>query len=368
MNPVILDKPSDVILSSSLPDIKVSCEAEYVDVALLRDSRHEVIAERYYPADGLVTLLCYSQIIEDDLLARGLSVGDYKLTVTAPGTEALVDVCWFTAIYCTRRLHGGSTADFLAGNFLLSSSVRRIAPGADIDLPLFACDGEPDVRTLYYKASVKGSGVALSGELSDSDFGTFQDTAFYSYHYSFDDIAKRIATQSSLRPGEIVLHSLTVHVGARSCTFFIDHSLDPCSGCFFFRNDFNVLESIYLPMTSVRKVKTDLSIASVNESSVPYDRSTSVTVQVEAGPLSFSEREAVQSFLSSHQVYAPISADDGSMELLPSIISEYTCDISDDSEKLNTVKFKWQLADDRPPLIRYGSGKIFSVQFNQVFA
>lgn len=368
MSTVILDKSDDdAILTSSLRDIRVSTDAAFVDVSILHGHK-EVFTERYYPADSMVTLQAYAQIFEDFLRTNDCTHADFRLTVTEPEAEKPADTWWLTLIYCSRRLQGLSDMDFLAGNFLLSSPVKRIAPGAGFDIPLFAWDGEPDLRTVIYSASVAGSDRSVSGELSDSDYETFQDTDLYSYHYDIPDIIKRIAADKALPPASIVLHSLSVHVGERSCSFFVDHSLDLHSNCFCFLNDFNLLESVYLPMTSVRKVKNDLSIASVNESSVPYDRSTSVTVEVEAGPLSASETEGVEVFLSSHRIYSVAPADDGSQALLPAIIADSTCEISDDSEKLNTVKFKWQLVDDRPTLFRTASGKIFSPQFNSMFA
>ena len=54
--------------------------------------------------------------------------------------------------------------------------------------------------------------------------------------------------------------------------------------------------------------------------------------------------------------------------LVPILITDYTCEILDGDEKLNTVKFTWRHTDNRQIVLLSASSGIFTSLYNIVYS
>lgn len=54
--------------------------------------------------------------------------------------------------------------------------------------------------------------------------------------------------------------------------------------------------------------------------------------------------------------------------LIPILITDFTSELSDTDEKLNSVKFTWRFAENRPKIAAPQSPGIFNEKFNPTFS
>lgn len=141
----------------------------------------------------------------------------------------------------------------------------------------------------------------------------------------------------------------------------------------FYLNCFGVVEHLALPRTTTVKVKTDRSLASLGKTSQFYDISTLKEYEVESGPLTSDECVQFEQLLTSPSVRIPYGEHcakyDTDFDALREIlITDYICEFSDSDEKLNTVKFTWRFASNKPSVEKPTTPGIFDDKFNHTFS
>ncbi len=149
-----------------------------------------------------------------------------------------------------------------------------------------------------------------------------------------------------------MLQSVTVRCGNRSASFFI-HPVLEVNEPIFYLNCFGVVGHLTLPRTTMVKVKTNRSLASLGKRSQFYDISTSKEYEVESGPLTSDECLQVEQMLTSPSVRIPFgyACDKYDYDAMrPILITDYTYEFSDLDEKLNKVKFTWCFAENTPTM------------------
>ena len=142
---------------------------------------------------------------------------------------------------------------------------------------------------------------------------------------------------------------------------------------FFYLNCFGVVEQLSLQRTTTEKVKADRSIATLGKSSQFYDVTTSKEYEVESAALTSDECLQVEQMLTSPSVripYGPNTSlyDNDFDALIPILITDFTSELSDTDEKLNSVKFTWRFAENRPKIAAPQSPGIFNDKFNPTFS
>ncbi len=84
---------------------------------------------------------------------------------------------------------------------------------------------------------------------------------------------------------------------------------------------------------------------------------------MQSAALTSDEAEWIGQLFTSHEVYC---MKDGNQ--LPVLITDSTCEMQDGDDKLNTVKFTWRFADNRPAVSFPSSPNIFTEHYTQPFS
>lgn len=370
----IIYTPPDIILSSSIGEIEIAVDGNFVDVSLTATAGTVILCERYYAFQGYVRIHDLSSLIEHQMREAGDTISDFRLSAytDTPGNKA--DSKTLHILYCDRYCLCSDIPMFLRENFLTTNSMRRVCADTDslsaISLFFYAEKGESLEYTVFHRFRVKDSDAIFSHSYT-MDYGkTATASGIYQIDISLEDV---IADGASFAPAplqNVTPLSLTLSCGQRSATVFVDPALDAMQ-TFFYRNCFNVWEFLTLPVTTTSKTDIEKATAIINGKSEFYDRNITKTYECETGPLTSDEADCMDMLLTSHEVmrieHNPFDDTDPYM-LVPVIITDSDCQISDSDENPNTIKFSWRFADNRPILRLPASPGIFSSPFNPVFS
>lgn len=359
-------KPTGTMLSSQIGDIPISVDGTFVDVRLTAPGNVTVLLERYYAYGGNVTLYDIGSLIENEMRTSGIAYGEFTLALLN-SAGAVVDSHKFHILYCDRYTVCTDTEKFLAENFLTTLQHRRVATGDTSSLFFFANSGDSIQAAVTVRFRKVGSDVVLPPAHFTLNQGQKADsTGVVQLNISLDYFIGQFASSKVTKNFEWEIVTLTVNVGQRSITLYVDPSLDGKGDAFAFRNVFNVWDMAYIP--GVTKAKTDIerSTAVINTASRFYNQRVSQTFEVETGPLTSDEAEWIDQLCTSHQVMrieANACDDTEPFLLVPILISDSDCEVSDTDEKPNTVKFTWRFEDNRPIVRLFASPGIFTQEY-----
>ena len=364
-------KPTGIILSSALGDLSVAVDGTYVDVSLTAYSGMvTILSERYYAYLGDVTLCDLGSVLEAFMRNHAQTYADFTLSVftDTPGNKG--DSCVLHILYCDRYTVSTNIEKFLSENFLTTLAHRRVPANATLSLFHFAKVDESVETTVTYSFRVAGSDEIRTNTLSLKTNFVATSTGIVQLQLPLADILTNAATFASVKTREVALLSFTVVCGQRSLTFFVDNSLDDRNS-FFFRNCFNVWDFASLPLITTAKTDVNRSTAILNGTSEFYDQTTIKTYEVETAPLTSDEALWIDQLFTSHEVFrieTDPTNDEDPLILAPVLITESTCEVQDSDEKLNSVKFTWRYADNRPLVRLTASPDIFTQHFNIVYS
>lgn len=360
----IIYKPTGTVLSSQIGDITIDVDGTFVDVRLTAPGNITVLSERYYAYGGSVTLYDLGSLIENEMRTSGIAYGDFTLALLNTA-GAVVDSCTMHVLYCDRFTVCTDTDTFLAENFLTTLQHRRVAPGDTTSLFYFAKSGENITANVAVQWLAPGlSRVQVhKGTLSS---GTAAASGVLQLNISQTSLCSTMANIYKRKASEIEILNFTVNIGQRSLTCYVDRSLDMMRDAFMFRNCFNVWDVAILPRTTKAKTDVERSTAVVNTRSQFYNQRTTQTFEVETGPLTSDETEWLDQLFTSYSVMrleANACSEDDPFLLVPILISDSTCEVSDTDEKPNTVKFTWRFEDNRPIVRLSASPGIFTHEY-----
>lgn len=363
----ISNKPQGLVLSSAVTEVSVSVDGDFVDVSLIGPGGIEVLAERYYAYSGYVTLYDLRSLMEMVMRSSGIAVADFTLKVFSGSDVA--DSCVFHVLYCDRFSFSSDVPTLLKENFLSTLSMRRIATDSSLSLFLFAEEGENIGYSVALSFRVRGSEEVRRHSFSADSGKTAVSSDVVQLNISTSSLCEVAATSTGVKAADVELLSFTVSCGQRSMSFFVDRLLRD-SETFWFRNCFNVFDSITLPSVTSAKTDVERTLASVNGSSRFYNQSTSKTYEVQSGPLTSDEADFIDQLFSSYEVYRieqDVTNEDEPFVLAPVLVTDSTCEILHGDEKLNSVKFTWRYTDNRPIVHLAMSPGIFTSPYNIAF-
>lgn len=366
----IIYKPSGIILSSTLGDIAIAVDGDFVDVTLTATAK-TILSERYYAYGGNVTLYDLAPLIEAEMRSSGQTFAQFTLRVFTDTTNNKADSCVLHILYCDRLIIHADVPTFLSENFLTTLPMRRIAPNSSLSLFLFAQAGESLAYTISFRAFVPEINGYIHGEKQYDTGKTASYLGDVQLNISLNDICDYIGkTYTAAVQHPFELQSITITCGQRSITFFIDPELENFSS-FYFRNCFNVWDVALFPAVTTAKTAVERSTAIINGYSQFYNQTNNKTYEVEVGPLTSDEAEWIDQLFTSYDVFRiefdPTSPDDPYL-FAPILITDSTCEVKDTDDKLNSVKFTWRYADNRPYLRLSASPGIFTSPYNPVFS
>lgn len=346
-----------MMLSCHIGTISILTDKEYIDVDISTTETGKLLSERYYATDGRVLLYDLRSLVEQAMRPYGIVVMSvwFEVYVDIPDDHSDdYDRGGFKCIYCDRDIDIYDFEPLLRSHFLTAAASRRVAPESFVFLPFFAYYGELVNYEVFVDYVLKGTwdeerGTRTAGHCSFK--GPLQQTSATSNevwtHTIFCAEVKRHA--EDMVGGEIELTAFTIRVGDRAASFFIDKSLAGTRP-FYFRNCFNVSDSLFVPAVSTAKTKVDRSLAVLGNVSQFYDATCEQTYEVQSAGLTADECSLAEQMFCSNDVRTPYESapDDGDFDALrPVLITDSTSEIAVDPEKPNTVKFTWRYAENR---------------------
>lgn len=359
---------SDVMLSSDIPDIIIFTDHDYIDFRLL-SSGYTLLEGRYYAIDGKATVTDIGSLVENYLAGNtDIPLADFVVEASFDDDDEMAEK-EFTALYCNVATGLFDPADWLRHNFLTLTKSRRIAPDDFINLMLYAAPEESlTFRVLATYLDADGNRGTYSYIASGNGLVVTVGDVYSQYIY-LDNV--RDAIKSAMNLDAVTLLSVTVQCGDRSLTCFVDKSLADVAP-FYYLNCFGIPEHISLPRTTIAKLKVDRSVATLSKTSQFYDITTSKEYEVETGPLTADECAQVEQMFASPLVRVPLTTYGYNFEtdfdaLDTILITDFTSELSDTDEKLNSVKFTWRYADNRQKVNISEENEIFDTNFNNSF-
>lgn len=358
-------KVETTVLSCQVRDVAMFTDKPSVDVSLKARSGDALLSGRFWPFAGVVhlrDLRDLRELMEQYIRGTGECVQEFSLTAVN-GSDR--DEISFAVVHCDRNIDCADKAKLFSENFLTPARSRRIAPGGFVYVPFFAYKGENmecSVIAEYrdaqgYRSRTQCVGC-FAGEKADSD-------KVYVGVVSASEV-EQFCTEDDGTPAQLL--SMEIRCGARAMTVFIDTSLADMP-CFFFRNAFNAPDVAYIPAVTTAKTTTERSVAVMLETSVHYDATSKRTFEVQSDGMTQGECALAEQMLTSHDVRIQRAGEHEREfdNLVPVLVSDYTCEMADRPEQPNKVKFSWQFAENGIALSVTQSDSIFTEQYNITF-
>lgn len=359
----------DISFASDLPDVSIFTDHDCVDFRLTCEGT-TLLQGRYYAIGGKIVVSDIASLVVEHLAGNSeLLVAEFHIEAYFGEDEVDYTDLTFRTLYCDRST-GLTVPDlWLQENFLSLCRSRRIAPDGYINLSWYTTERE-GIAFMVYCTFINDKGQRDRYTYVHSGNGLMAHiNGIMNEIVMLRDVVERIKNGKKI--SSLVLQCVTVRCGERYASFFVDPALAGVVP-FYYLNCFGVVEHIALPRKTTEKIKSDRSIASVGKTSQFYDISHSKEYEVESGGLTRDECAQVEQMLTSPKVHIPwgwvnavYDTDFDALEAI--LISDYTSEISDSDEKLNTVKFTWRFADNRPKVLPPDSLSIFNNSYNPIF-
>ena len=351
------------MLSCQIKNILIWTDARYLDVEILVQGE-TLISERYYVQNGQVTLYEIRSLFEQHMRSKMLSFVD-KVDFQVKSDVGEIAQSKFALIYCDRNFIIYDVELFLRSRFLTIADSRRVAPDSGIYVAFFAFADERInyvVRCDYYKEG-KFFECEFEGPLGDM---VAESDGVWQHAFEIERIAERAREEAGT---EIELVAFTIRMGERVESYFIDKSLKDAKA-FYFRNCFNVSDTILVPSVTTAKTKVDRSTAVLGNELEFYDANFEQTFEMETSGLTAEECALAEQMFCSNDVRTPFESeafDDDIDALRPVLITECTCEISDSPHEPNRVKFTWRYAENRITAGNPLHHSIFNESYNYPF-
>lgn len=341
-------RPQGLQLSCSLDDIPIYCQEAKTVVSVHDEAGATIFSETLWADRGGVVRFCeLGDLLERHMRTMGYAFCRFRLSTPSDTMELPV-------LHCSGMPLDEEPERWLRGNFLTSLAVRRVAPGASLPLSVWAEEGEP--LALDYAATVQdGEGMVETVRFRTDDKAVARRTDVAAMSVSVPDIAARVAAAGRLL-------AFTVTCGRRSLTCAVCPDLEGMD-TFFFRNEFHVWDWFCLPSVTVATTEAECGLGVVGGTAVAYDRKLSRTYETQTGPLSAGEAAWIHSLPCSPQV---VRLHRG--RLLPVIVTDTACEVSDSPDEPASVSFTWRYAACRMPVGMETPPGVFTSQFTTPFA
>lgn len=359
-----------MILSSSLSSLVIETDKDIVKVTLNNEMGESLFSEEYYVYDGKVNVFDIGSIIESDIKMKGECIASYTIAVewfnrsivTGSPSDPLnyqSDSVFFKAFFCEASLPGiPDLAGWITKKFITTVDSRRIPPEFSFQVYFFSDKKETDSYEVNCMYRIKDSDEV-------NKFVTHGYPAKFSDNLFYIDLSDKIIFQwfltAKLPIDNLQIISFSVECGDRYLSFHVDQSLTN-GQTFFFRNIFNAWDFVTFPAQTSEKTDVERSLANIGPESVFYDKTVSKTYEVQSGPVNRDEVDLISQLIASHEVLR--ICNDVSFSVL---ITDSDCSLNDGQE-LQSVKFNWRYADNRPPFMLSDRTRIFTKEYNKVFS
>lgn len=348
---LLTDLPSGLIRSSEIPTIAASVTGTAsVDVWLAphdEDQDNAIYSSTFYALDSRISIYDLAELVEDDMRGRDVVVFSYDLHIGPLCSQINVLYCDYVA--------DGFDPD---NSFLTTLPTQRVYAGSKVFVTLVGDASQTTISGLMVHDEDVARYERFEAECDDE---TIPGEALA---VPFDDWADRYTSYGP--DDDVRLISAVISNGNRSKTvYFLPGKPDIR---LVFKNCFNALESVELKGLLTDKTTVNQEIALVGGRRVAYDRRTEKVYEFVSEGLLDAEARSIDQLLNSHSAWVMVN---GKAE--PVIITDHSCEISNDDETIPSVKFSWAFADRRPHInpdalaASLRKPGIFSPQFSSQF-
>lgn len=341
------------ILTSELDEIYATTDKTKVAVTLSYAGQI-IFSTVLYPINHKVTLTQPGRLIEEYFRKHGITDGNVSVTMDDAGIS-------IRCIYCEYRMPRTFSID---GCFLSTLDTQCTHAGSWISCSAIGL-GSPTPLQIQAIARDTETTLHLAGPITLAS----HSESFCSY-LSVDNIINHAAEY--LAEHGVTLEALlhfTVNYGIASKAFYILD--DPEFFTLCFRNIFNALETIDIVGTVTTKTEISNDTAQCTGITTQYNHKALRTYEIQTAAIPIAQARAIDQLFNSREIYLiPKNRDDADEKI---IITDHTCEISNDDSTLASVKFTWRfpadriyLLDDELSAFRH-SGSVFSEQYTQQF-
>ena len=329
--PDIEDK--EYVLTSSVSSIQATTDKDHLDVSLmcesgLDDEPEVFFSTSLYAFNDVVELADVGSLIEEYFRKRN-KVAD---RVSVIFDNVSMDVHF---LYCENTMPDSFDHNSC---FFTTSHVQCVHQDSIISLSAVN-RGE----AVQFKIIAAGN-RKTNGDISIVSFPMQQlfnreDTVYF----AVPDIIRHALNMTDQKVEDDLADILyfAIEYGSIRKTCYLEHA--DAYLTFSFRNIFNVEEFIDVVGTMTAKTEVSRDIAVCNGLSKQYNRAVERTFRVMTAPLDNSHVAALEQFIASHRVALYHEGQKYDV-----VITDHTCEPSNDDESLNTISFTWQFAGQRP--------------------
>ena len=346
------------VFSSQIGDIELSTDQAKIEI-VVEDGLTKMFKTMLYAYNGKVTIVNIGEVLENFMRANGLMFTAFTVYYnTAEG--AYIGQFNLNTQYCSLVLDAEAGV-FGSFNFLSTLTAKRVPRDSTDYLWLFHGQGTGQVKAhcvfIDENGETANATVTLRSLVTD-DIGV---TRIVVNQALINTMLKRAWGAEISK-----LMSYTIEYNNRFMTYYVVDFMPDVS--FTFKNCFNVDEIAYFNAITTTKTKVNRSTAVVGGRYLFYDQSVDKTYEVVSASLTEEESYWVEQLLCSHSVWLGVAPDTTSLRKV--IIADSDCEVHDDDEQLNKVKFTWQFAMKTPHLMksfREDTNGIFTEPYNATF-
>ena len=345
------------VFSSQIGDIELSTDQAKIEI-VVEDGLTKMFKTMLYAYNGKVTLVNIGEVLENYMVANGKVFTAFTVYYnTAEG--AYIGSFNLNTQYCSLKLDTNPGL-FGSFNFLSTLTAKRVPREFTEHLSILHGQESAQVKVHCVYEDINGEVANATVPLINligSDIGVMVRP------FTSQNIIAALKVKGK---NVKTLLSFRIEFNGRNMTYYTQDFTPNVVFCF--KNCFNVYETIYLNAVTTTKTKVNRSMAISQGRHSFYDQSVDKTYEVETAPMSQAEAEWVEQLFMSHSVRLGTASDPDTLPEV--IITDSTCEIDDNDEKLHQVKFTWQFVDHCPHLqtsAKTDESRIFTEPYNQTF-
>lgn len=323
---------SDPVLSSEVGDVEFAVSADSAKIEISNDTNTIIFSSAPSALNGKCRAYDVSDIISEDLKARGVSFGQYKIAEKVSSSSISMKVLLSDRV--------------ITGGYATASRFPLMSAGIGV-LPFFGKAAlyviPQSISEVHFFVSIVGydtDGKRQSGSFNVDSSRTV-DGAIAVLDFVPEDLMT-YANENCHFPFEFESVSL-IRVQSVSGTQYISASFyvidDPDMLEFRFRNNFGLFEYVYFHAEAVPELKDDAQLAYLGNRVLQYDVEHSQSYSVQVSNLSASEWQRISQFISSREIY-----DAYDRQIL---LSDVSTEMGKTYDGLGSFKFSYRYADSR---------------------
>lgn len=335
--------------------MKARTDKTKVLVEIVRDPAGEIdkfFTTMLYPHDGVVELSDIGSLIEEHFREKARQYDMIEIRIDDASAE-------FVAAYCEYAVD--PEFDYTKC-FLCASTESIIHRNSAIYLTHWT-SGAVEYR-------VKVVGIDSAGNTASAERTFTRKPSFNHVSFSVDEIINFALNQTAEDPGGYLVKVayFAISYGTMQKLFYlVDH---PFFLTFGFRNMFNAYELLDVVGVITRKTKYDRDIAVCSGIAKQYNQTVERTYEMQTGPLTNEQVREMEQLIGSREITLYASGIGYNV-----IITDHSIEVSNEDESLNSIKFTFRFAGERPVLVADDFSSlmpsrtnIFSHEFTAEFA